>query len=256
MGLHRYFAFISYNKKDKKWAEFLQKRLERYRLPSSLQKKFPACPDSLCPIFRDLTDLDSGVLIDEIRDALKASKYLIVICTPDSARSSWVNREVEEFVNDGRVEDIIPLIVRGIPNSGTPEDECFPESLRKLSTDQELLGININDLGREAAIYKVVARMLKMPFDEIWQRYERGRKLRRRMTTLLLAVIILIMTSIASYVNMLNRSLKINHSRYVAENTEKIIFDKVPRNPTGKIEKPVLREKYCPKGLVEAQINS
>ena len=37
---------------------------------------------------------------------------------------------------------------------------------------------------------------------------------------------------------------------------KKIIFDKVPRNPTGKIEKPALREKYCPKGLVESQINS
>ncbi|MBO5089816.1 MAG: acyl--CoA ligase [Clostridia bacterium] len=36
----------------------------------------------------------------------------------------------------------------------------------------------------------------------------------------------------------------------------KIIFDKVPRNPTGKIEKPVLREKYCKVSLVEAQINS
>ena len=34
----------------------------------------------------------------------------------------------------------------------------------------------------------------------------------------------------------------------------KIIFDKVPRNPTGKIEKPVLREKYCHGRLVEAQI--
>jgi len=34
----------------------------------------------------------------------------------------------------------------------------------------------------------------------------------------------------------------------------KIIFDKVPRNPTGKIEKPVLREKYCKGRLVEAQI--
>ena len=33
----------------------------------------------------------------------------------------------------------------------------------------------------------------------------------------------------------------------------KIIFDKVPRNPTGKIEKPVLREKYCHGRLVEAQ---
>ena len=36
----------------------------------------------------------------------------------------------------------------------------------------------------------------------------------------------------------------------------KIIFDKVPRNPTGKIEKPVLREKYCRGRLVEAQITS
>ncbi len=35
---------------------------------------------------------------------------------------------------------------------------------------------------------------------------------------------------------------------------KKIFFDKVPRNPTGKIEKPVLREKYCHGRLVEVQI--
>ena len=34
----------------------------------------------------------------------------------------------------------------------------------------------------------------------------------------------------------------------------KVIFDKIPRNPTGKIEKPVLREKYCQGRLVESQI--
>ena len=34
----------------------------------------------------------------------------------------------------------------------------------------------------------------------------------------------------------------------------KIFFDKVPRNPTGKIEKPALREKYCHGRLVEVQI--
>ena len=34
----------------------------------------------------------------------------------------------------------------------------------------------------------------------------------------------------------------------------KIFFEKVPRNPTGKIEKPALREKYCRGRLVEAQI--
>ncbi|MBQ1950985.1 MAG: AMP-binding protein, partial [Clostridia bacterium] len=35
---------------------------------------------------------------------------------------------------------------------------------------------------------------------------------------------------------------------------KKVIFDTVPRNPTGKIEKPLLRKKYCPEGLVEMQI--
>ena len=35
---------------------------------------------------------------------------------------------------------------------------------------------------------------------------------------------------------------------------KKIYFEKVPRNPTGKIEKPVLRQKYCHGRLVEAQI--
>ncbi len=37
---------------------------------------------------------------------------------------------------------------------------------------------------------------------------------------------------------------------------KRIFFEKVPRNPTGKIEKPALREKYCKVSLVEAQINS
>ncbi|MEY8521635.1 class I adenylate-forming enzyme family protein [Lachnospiraceae bacterium 38-10] len=36
----------------------------------------------------------------------------------------------------------------------------------------------------------------------------------------------------------------------------KIIFDDIPRNPTGKIEKPVLRERYQVHRLVEAEINA
>ncbi len=36
----------------------------------------------------------------------------------------------------------------------------------------------------------------------------------------------------------------------------RIFFDEVPRNPTGKIEKPRLRDKYCGTSLVSAQIES
>ncbi len=35
---------------------------------------------------------------------------------------------------------------------------------------------------------------------------------------------------------------------------KKVIFADVPRNPTGKIEKPKLREVYCSEGLVESQL--
>ena len=36
----------------------------------------------------------------------------------------------------------------------------------------------------------------------------------------------------------------------------KIIFAEVPRNPTGKIEKPKLRKIYCGESLVAAQIKN
>jgi acyl-CoA synthetase (AMP-forming)/AMP-acid ligase II len=36
----------------------------------------------------------------------------------------------------------------------------------------------------------------------------------------------------------------------------KIIFADIPRNPTGKIEKPKLREQYCGARLVEKQIST
>jgi len=34
----------------------------------------------------------------------------------------------------------------------------------------------------------------------------------------------------------------------------RIIFADIPRNPTGKIEKPVLRKRYCGGSLVEEEI--
>ena len=50
------------------------------------------------------------------------------------------------------------------------------------------------------------------------------------------------------------RSFCMELPRYKRPKT--IIFADIPRNPTGKIEKPKLREKYCGKRLVEAQITN
>lgn len=173
------YAFISYNHHDLKMAKWLHKKLESFKLPTEIHNEFE---DSkyLRPIFRDQEDLDAGVLGDELRKHLRSSKYLVVICSPNSAKSEWVSNEVRTFIEWKRLDCIIPFIIDGTPNSGG-EDECFPVSLREYvaeNPDRELLGINIHEVGREKAFVRVVSRMLGVCFDELWKRHERERRKR------------------------------------------------------------------------------
>lgn len=173
------YAFISYNHRDIKAAKWLHKKLESYKLPTEIHNEYE---DSkyLRPVFRDQEDLDTGVLSDELRKHLESSKYLIVICSPNSAKSDWVSNEVKMFIEWGRLEYIIPFVIDGKPNSGD-ESECFPKSLLKYVEeypDRELLGINIAEVGREKAFVRVVSRMLGVSFDELWKRHERERRRR------------------------------------------------------------------------------
>ena len=176
-----YFAFISYQRKDEEWADRLRSKLEHYRLPSSVRKQDASLPKEIRPIFRDALELAGGVLAKEIETALQQSKFLIVICSPNSAISPWVNKEVQTFIDLGREDRIIPFIIDGTPFSDNEETECFPPALRSLKGEKELLGININELSRDAASIKVVARMFGLKFDTLWQRYEREKKRRRWM---------------------------------------------------------------------------
>lgn len=180
------FAFISYNHKDVKWGNWLQKKLESYKLPSEIHNEFE---DSkyIRPIFRDQTDLNTGILANTLRDNLENSKFLIVLCSPNSAQSEWCSKEVETFIKWGRIEQIIPLIVDGQPNCYNPDLECFPRYLReyvKEHPDQELLGVSIAEVGKEKAFIRVVSRMLDVSFDTLWKRHERERRRRIFMTVL------------------------------------------------------------------------
>lgn len=38
------YAFISYKREDEKWAEWLQRKLEGYKLPTILKKTNPSLP--------------------------------------------------------------------------------------------------------------------------------------------------------------------------------------------------------------------
>ena len=162
-----YFAFISYQREDEEWAKWLQHELEHYHLPAS----FNGCtdfPQELCPVFRVTDELSAGNLPEHIRQALANSQNLIVICSPQTAKSAWVNQDVEYFISLGKTERIFPFIVEG--NSPS---EFLPPALRNFPKDEERLGVDVSKNGRDAAFIKVVAGMLGVGFDCLWNRYEK-----------------------------------------------------------------------------------
>ena len=181
----RNFVFISYNHKDVKWAQWLQKKLEWYRLPTEIHNEFS---DSryIRPVFRDRDTLTSGVLNDELRNHLEASQFLVVLCSPNSAKSEWVSDEIKAFIEMGRLDKIVPFIVDGNPQDYSHADisqplmgECFPRALREWNTnhpDKNLLGIAVTDDGktdRQKAFIRLVAHLLGVEFDTLWQRHKR-----------------------------------------------------------------------------------
>lgn len=62
----------------------------------------------------------SADLSAEIRSALEQSRYLVVVCSPRTPASVWVNREVELFRELGRHDRILALLVEGEPRDSFP----------------------------------------------------------------------------------------------------------------------------------------
>lgn len=177
---YKRYAFISYSHKDVKEAKWLHKHLEYYKLPNDIFNEYDETTRYLRPIFRDKEDIGTGVLKSELRKELEVSKYLIIICSPNSAQSLYVSQEAQVFIDLGRIDHIIPYIIDGVPNS-KDEKECFPKSLinhiEKFPND-ELLGANINEVGRQKAFIRVVSSLLNVEFDTLWKRHKREQKKR------------------------------------------------------------------------------
>lgn len=177
---YKYFAFISYQRNDEEWARWLHHQLEHYHLPTQLIASNPTLPQELRPLFLDEAELAGGNLSEKIHQALLDSKHLIVLCSPHSAQSPWVNKEVQTFVELERTDRIIPVIIDGVPYSDDEMVECFAPALKALrETAEERLAINAK-YGREMASVKVVAELLGVRFDDLWSRYEREKEEERQ----------------------------------------------------------------------------
>lgn len=202
---YKYWAFISYSHQDRAWADWLHKSLETYRVPRRLVGRphwSGAVPRRLAPIFRDREELPSSAELGTVlNEALRQSRYLIVICSPQSASSRWVNEEIKYFKSLGRSAHVLPLIVGGEPNAtdapGSGLAECLPEAIRfEVGANGELSSRRAEPIaadarggkdGRANARLKLIAGLINVGLDELKQR-ERQRRLWRRISTVAAAV--------------------------------------------------------------------
>lgn len=186
--VNKFKAFISYNSADDKEARWLQRQLESYKLPTVIADdsgnvlRSYKSKERKMHIFRYVSDLVAQNLNDGLRQELDRSQYLIVICSPRSAKSKWVGKEIKHFVESGRAKMIIPFIIDGTPYSGG-DDECFNPELINAFPEGDLLGVNLHDNGddlwfvrRRKAVAKAVSLLLGLPdaYDFIWNRYRRS----------------------------------------------------------------------------------
>ena len=195
-GAQQYWAFLSYSHRDRKWADWLHRALEGFRVPQALVGRETATgtiPARLTPIFRDRDELAaSDDLGHTIRSALAASRHLIVLCSPAATASRWTNEEIATFKRlhpDGLV---VAAIVAGEPFAselpGREAEEAFPAALRqRFDADGRPTDVRAEPIaadfregadGKRLGFLKLVAGLLGVKLDELVRR-EAQRRQRR-----------------------------------------------------------------------------
>lgn len=200
----RYSAFISYNHRDRAWAVWLHRALERYSVPARLVGR-PApwgkIGPRLPPVFRDRDELaTSSDLASSVKEALAESATLIVICSPNSARSKWVDEEIKTFIAAGREKFVRLIIIDGEPHSSDPARECLPPSLMRDGAPEPLAAdARKEGDGRQAAKLKLLAGILDVPYDELRQREAARRQKRLAAIALAASVGFLVMAGLTVF---------------------------------------------------------
>jgi tetratricopeptide (TPR) repeat protein len=195
----KYYAFLSYSHADAATADWLHDALEKFRTPSALAGRLTEngiIPRRLTPIFRDRHELPaSDNLADGIREALDASRFLIVLCSPAAAASRWVNAEIDMFKRHRPDGCVLAAIVSGEPFAsdmpGREAEECFPPALRQrydrrgrpTSRHAEPLAADLRGErdGKRLGFLKLIAGMLGVGLDELVQRETLRRQRRLAM---------------------------------------------------------------------------
>lgn len=250
MDQRKYYAFISYCHKDKAKARRLYNRLQRYRLPSSIireqkVKRGVTLPERLTPVFIDDEEMMGTSVRQGMQRGLSQSRFLVVVCSPNSAKSTYVNYELEYFIQDGRGDHIIPYIIQGSPCSGDPAVECYPPAIRK----QDILGADEQQL-KEDALLRVIATIIDVDMG-VLSRKNKQRKIIQIICSA--ALVILLLVSLLLYSNDMKQRIVDQHRLMLASEAKRLTASAVDEDVDMDLSILLTRQacEYLPEEQVE-----
>ena len=151
-------------------------------LPQSTAAAQTAVPRKLGLVFRDQDELPiANNLSDNIRCALDHSRFLIVVCSPDTPGSLWVQREIEYFLEHHDRDHLLAVLIDGAP------EQSFPPQLTEIRDKDgnlidriEPLAANIvadsahkrNRLFQTESL-RILASLIGCPYDALYHREQR-----------------------------------------------------------------------------------
>ncbi len=204
--VHDYYGFICHRSQDKAFALKLQKKIERYRIPSKLG--FPT--KYARHVFVDKTELKKPELKDELIEDIKKSDSLIVLCSPVSAspvngtkdwgdvkdwknpsKTGWIGFEISQFMEKNPEKPysrIIPIVIDGDPEAG----DCFHPLLLNEIRQQNLKWYDF----REKKPYLDVIEAVLNPSDHAeFRKRDKDRRRKRTAFAVTLTALFLLSTA-------------------------------------------------------------
>ncbi len=198
-----YSAFISYRhvELDRKWAKWLHSALETYRVPKRLVRE-QGLPRRIDRVFRDEEELTASPhLSKDIESALERSEFLIIVCSPRTPKSQWVNAEVKFFRQLGRGDRILALLIEGEPETSFPpslfdirgrQEQLLSEVEEPLAADVRPMPSESPHIRRQMAKMRLLATMLGCRFDDLRQREQERRARNRRLLGAVVATVVVV----------------------------------------------------------------
>ncbi len=200
----RFRAFISYSHADAKFAHWLHRNLESWRLPDKSR---------LAPVFIDRAELSAGSdLSAQVRDALAESAALVVVCSPNAVASRWVGQEIALFRELYPGRPVLAALIEGEP------DQAFPDALVKHGdTALEPLAADFRKGhdGQRLGLLKLAAGLTALPLDRLVQRDAQQRQ--RRVMAITAAAVLLVLILSAALVIALRARAEAERQRAEAE---------------------------------------